>query len=333
MATLKEIAEKAGVSVSTVSRVLNFDETLNVTNKTREKILKIADKVEYDTSRIKKKSEKKIEKIGIICWYDYEQELGDPYYLNLRYAVEKKCTENNYNLVKIDEDVEETTLKELMGIIAIGRFSKKTIEKLSANNENIVFVDYSPDDDKFDSVVFDIEKATKNVIDYLIECGHEKIAFIGGNKSNNILDINVDLREERYIEYMRMKGLYKEEYLRYVEKYTYKCGYDEVKKVLELEEKPTAVIVGNDTMAIGAYKAISEAGFRIPDDISIIGFNDQPGSKYMIPALTTVRLTSEYLGYEVVDLLIEKIKSERKYCKKTILPIELKIRESVKKIK
>lgn len=333
MATLKEIAEKAGVSVSTVSRVLNFDETLNVTNKTRERILKIADEVEYDTSRIKKRSEKNIEKIGIIYWYDYEQELGDPYYLNLRYSVEKKCTENNCNLVKIDENTEETVLRELMGIIAIGRFHNKTIERLNANNENIVFVDYSPDDNKFDSVVSDIAKATKDIIDYLIKCGHEKIAFIGANNDESTADINIDLREEKYEEYMKSKGIYREEYLRYVEKYTYKCGYDEALHVLNLKERPTAVVVGNDTMAIGVYKAISEAGLKIPDDISIVGFNDQPSSKYMIPALTTVRLTSEYLGYEAVELLIEKINSNRKYHKKVILPVVLKKRESVKKIK
>ncbi|NME82141.1 LacI family DNA-binding transcriptional regulator [Clostridium sp. SM-530-WT-3G] len=333
MATLKEIAEKAGVSVSTVSRVLNFDETLNVTNKTREKILKIADEVEYDTSRIKKKIEKNIEKIGIIYWYDYEQELGDPYYLNLRYSVEKKCEENKCSLVKIDENTEETVLKELMGIIAIGRFNKKTIERLNANNENIVFVDYSPNDSEFDSVVFDIEKATKDTIDYLIKCGHKKIAFIGANGDKSISDINIDLREEKYKEYMKFKDIYREEYLRSVERYTYKCGYDEALHVLNLKERPTAVIVGNDTMAIGVYKAISETGLKIPDDISIVGFNDQPSSKYMIPALTTVRLISEYLGYEAVDLLIEKINSNRKYHKKIVLPIELKIRESVKKIK
>jgi len=332
MATLKQIAEKAGVSVSTVSRVLNFDETLNVTNKTREKILKIADEVEYDTSRIKKKNQNKIQTIGIICWYDYEQELGDPYYLNLRYAVEKKCTENNYKLLKINGETEKTLIQELMGIIAIGRFDNKTIEKLDNNNDNIVFVDYSPDDNKYDSVVSDIEKATKDILDYLIKSGHKNISFIGGNKNKSIFDMNIDLREEKYKEYMKAKGLYNESYLRYVEKYTYKYGYDEAVEMLKLEERPTAVIVGNDTMAIGVYKAISQFGLKIPEDISVVSFNDQPGAKYMVPALTTVRLTSDYLGYEAVDLLIEKINSNRQYHKKIMLPVELKIRESVKKI-
>ncbi|MDO5517915.1 MAG: LacI family DNA-binding transcriptional regulator [Clostridium sp.] len=334
MATLKEIAEKAGVSMSTVSRVLNFDETLNVTNQTREKILKIADEVEYDTSKSKKKSVKKNERIGIIYWYDYEQELGDPYYLNLRYAVERKCSENRYNLVKVDHNTSESELSEITGIIAIGRFDDETVEWLNKNNENIVFVDYSPDDIKYDSVVSDLESATKEVLDYLIECGHSKIAFIGANKkSDEKSKVYIDLREERYKEYMKAKDLYNKDYLRYVDKYTYKCGYDEGVKLFKLKERPTAVIVGNDTMAVGVYKAVSEAGLKVPDDISVIGFNDQPGSKYMIPALSTVRLSSEYLGYEAVGLLLEKINSNREYHKKILLPVELKKRESVRNLK
>lgn len=333
MATLREIAEKAGVSMSTVSRVLNFDETLNVTNQTREKILKIADEVEYNTSKSKKKSEKKNKIIGIIYWYDYEQELGDPYYLNLRYAVERKCSEKNYNLVRIDDNTSDSQITEMSGIIAIGRFNDATIETMNKKNENIVFVDYSPDDINYDSVVSDLESATRIVLNYLVECGHSKIAFIGANiKNDKKSNINIDLREEVYKEYMKAKQLYNNEYLRYVDKYTYKCGYDEGTELLKLEERPTAVIVGNDTMAVGVYKAVAEAGLKVPDDISVVGFNDQPGSKYMVPALTTVRLSSEYLGYEAVELLHEKLNSNRDYHKKIVLPVQFKKRESVRNI-
>ena len=85
-------------------------------------------------------------------------------------------------------------------------------------------------------------------------------------------------------------------------------------------------------MAVGAYKAISEAGLSVPKDMSIVGFNDQPSAKYMIPSLTTVRIPSEYLGSAAVDLLLENINGSREYNKKVIIPTEFKIRESCRKI-
>ena len=102
--------------------------------------------------------------------------------------------------------------------------------------------------------------------------------------------------------------------------------------MLEEDERPTAVFVENDTMAVGAYKAVSEEGLTIPDDISIVGFNDQPSAKYMIPSLTTVKLSTEYLASAAVDLLLENIDGSRPYKKKVIIPTKLKIRKSCKSI-
>lgn len=334
MATIKDIASKVGVSISTVSRVLNFDESLNVSNETRESILKTADELEYVSTKNRRKKEKKNRNIGIIYWYDYEEELADPYYLSLRYAVEKRCTQNSYSLVRLTEESPDNDISEVAGILAIGRFSDKTIERLNMLNENLIFVDYSPDERKYDCVISDLENAMRRVLNYLLKLGHTKIAFIGGNsKKNENSNMDIDLREVKYIEYMKSKNIYKDEYVRCVDKYTLKCGYDEAKKVIELKERPTALIIGNDTMAVGAYKAIYEAGLKVPDDISVFGFNDQPGAKYMIPALSTVRIPSEYIGYESVELLLEKMSSSREYSKKILLPTELKLRDSCRSIK
>lgn len=334
MATIKDIASIVGVSISTVSRVLNFDETLNVTNITREKILKVADELDYVPLKNKKNKNKRCKDIGIIYWYDYEEELGDPYYLSIRLAVEKKCNENNFNLVKLTENSSNEDIKNVSGIIAIGRFNNETIEKLHSNNENIVFLDYCPDENKYDCVISDLEKATVKTLNYLYDLGHRKIAFVGGNlkEKNKYDNLNNDERGSKYYEFMKCNDIYKAEYFQKVEKYNFKCGYDMTKKVLECIEKPTALVVGNDTMAVGAYKAIAEANLSIPQDISVVAFNDQPSAKYMVPALTTVRIASEYLGSEAIDLLLDNINSNRQYNKKIVIPTELKIRESCKKI-
>lgn len=336
MATIKEIASIAEVSISTVSRVLNFDETLNVSDITREKILRIADELEYVSSKSKKAKNKRSKDIGIIYWYNYEEELGDPYYLSIRLAAERKCNENNFNLVKLNEDSNIDDIKNVNGIIAIGRFESATVEKLASANENIVFVDFSPDENRFDSVMVDIGKSTIQILNYLYELGHRKIGFIGGKKLNDIKeinydDINIDVRNINYKEFMESKGIYNPEYIYQTERFTFKSGYNLTTEALKSKNRLTAFFIGNDTMAVGAYKAISEAGLSVPADVSIVGFNDQPSAKYMIPSLTTIRIPSEYLGSAAVDLLLENINGNREYNKKVIIPTEFKIRESCKK--
>ncbi|WP_297427442.1 LacI family DNA-binding transcriptional regulator [Clostridium sp.] len=334
MATIKEIASMAEVSISTVSRVLNFDETLNVSDATREKILRIADELDYVSSKTKKAKNKKSKDIGIIYWYNYEEELGDPYYLSIRLAAEKKCNDNSFNLIKLNENSNIDDIKSVSGIIAIGRFSASTVEKLSTANENIVFVDFSPNENRFDSVKADLGKATIEILDYLYELGHRKIGFIGGKKLETIdyKDKNLDERNIKYKEFMESKGIYNPKYIFETEKFSFKAGYNLMKEALRSKNKITAFFIGNDTMAVGAYKAVSEEGLSIPEDISIIGFNDQPSAKYMIPALTTIRIPCEYLGKAAVDLLLENLNGAREYNKKVIIPTEFKIRESCRKI-
>ncbi|MVX63485.1 LacI family DNA-binding transcriptional regulator [Clostridium chromiireducens] len=334
MATIKEIASIAEVSISTVSRVLNFDETLNVSDVTREKILKIADELDYVSSKSKKAKNKKSKDIGIIYWFSYEEELADPYYLSIRIAAEKKCNGNNFNLVKLSENSDIEDIKRVNGIIAIGRFSPSVVEKLSSANENIVFVDFSPNENKFDSVMANLGRSTNEILHYLYELGHRKIGFIGGKKLEQIdyRDVYIDERIIKYKEFMESKGIYNPNYIYESERFTFKSGYNLMKEALKSKDNVTAYFIGNDTMAVGAYKAISEEGLSIPNDISIIGFNDLPSAKYMIPALTTVRIPSEYLGKAAVDLLIENLNGNREYNKKVIIPTEFKIRESCKEI-
>lgn len=326
MATIKDIAAQAGVSLSTVSRVLNFDETLNVADTTKIKIFEIADELEYVSVRSRKK--RKVKNIGIVLWYDQEQELGDPYYLSIRLAMEKKCIAEGYNIVRIYIETGAEELKNLDGIIAIGKFSKNEVEFLASATENIVFVDSSPDDKRFDSVVIDFEVATYGVMNYLYNLGHRKIGYIGGKEScRDGNECVVDYREIYFKKYMQEKGLFSEELIK-VGSFTYKNGYKLMKEALEVEIIPTAFFIGNDTMAVGAYKAISEKKLKIPEDISLVAFNDLPTAKYMVPTLTTIRVYTEYMGISAVDLILENINVDRKFRKKVTIATELKLRES-----
>lgn len=327
MATIKDIAEKAGVSISTVSRVLNYDETLNVPDETKQKVFEAAEELDYIVKE-KKKRKKKLN-IGVYYSYSIEEELADTYYLYVRVAIEKKIAlENQKRRLITSEDTEES-LKNVDGIICLGTFNRQMVKKIESFRKPVVFVDSSPDESRFDSVVTNFESATRKVLDYLSAMGHSRIAFIGGHETDSQGNSVDDMRKKLYERYMREAEVYREDYVKIGEYYP-KYGYTLLKELLTLQEPPTAVFVANDSLAVGCYKAADELGLKIPEDISIVGFNDLATTKYMVPPLTTVRLYMEFMGETAVSLMMERIETEREVCKMVTIPTKLIVRESCK---
>ncbi|MBX4258740.1 LacI family DNA-binding transcriptional regulator [Clostridium estertheticum] len=331
MVTIKDIANSAGVSIATVSRVLNFDEKLNVTDITKQRIFQVAEELNY-VKKNDKNIKKSTFKVAIANWYTEKEEVLDPYYLSIRLAVEKKCASENIEVVKLSP-LFNIGLKEVDGIIAIGKFGIRELEKLKTVSENIVFVDSSPQSDVYDSVVCDLKYATINILNYLEKLGHKNIGFISGIEYiNDGKDIFVDRRERTYKEEMRLRGIDYKTNL-YIGKFTPQSGYELMKKALEDKNDITAYIVANDSMAIGAYRAISEASLRIPEDISVISYNDNITSQFIVPPLTTVKIYMEFMGETAVELIIEQLKEEREIPKKVVIPTKIIERGSCSQIK
>ncbi len=327
MATIKDIAEKAGVSIATVSRVLNYDETLNVQDETRKRIFEAAEQLDYQV-KDKKKRKKRL-KIGILCSYSLEEELEDTYYLSVGVAIEKKLAEEGYKKYRISSSDGKDDLPPLDGIICLGTFSQSMMERIESFGKPTVFADAIPDTEKFDSVIHDIERSVSKVMAYLMNQGHRKIAFIGGYETDSDGVEVVDNRTYAYVRIMKQEGLFREEYLK-VGGYTPRYGYQMMGELLELPDAPTAVFVANDSLAIGCYKAVNEKGLSIPDDISVIGYNDIPAAKYLVPPLTTVHLHMDFMGEQAVTLLAEKILSGREISIQVLIPAKLVLRESVR---
>lgn len=336
MATLKEIANTVGVSVGTVSRVLNNDVTISVSDETKIKIFEIAEEMEYKTLKQRKNINKvktNIIRVGIVEMYNHSEQLQDPYYLLLRSVVDKECFDSQIevvNIYKSDDEYKFISEEEIDGIIAIGKFSKTEISMLSKISDNLVFLDSSPDDQNFDSVNINFKLGTYKALDYLLELGHTEIGYIGSYKTlDDFKQKNMDNRLKYYTEYMKEKGLYQKENILDTNEMTAMAGYEVIKEFIRKGTKmPTAFFVGTDTIATGVLKALYENDIRVPDDISIIGFNDLIASQYTIPPLTTVRVHIEHLANACVDLILEKITKNRRYKKKVIIPSELVIRES-----
>lgn len=332
MATIKDIAEKAGVSMATVSRVLNYDESLNVTDATRKKIFEIAQELEYVTTK-ERKSKKVIYQVCIIKGYSEKEEIEDTYYLSTRLSIEKSLKEGNIDYIVISKDnLLDERLKSIDGIIALGIFSAEEIQSLKNINSNIVFVDSDPDDEDFDCVVIRMNKVVEKALDYLVSLGYKEIGYIGGVDyfNENRLKLS-DYRENWYRHYMNDINSLNEKYIK-IGSFTPASGYKLMKEILDTGEYPRAFFIANDSIAIGAYRAVMEKGLTIPDDISIIGCNDISTAQFIVPPLTTIKIYTEFMGETAVDLIIERIKFERKISKKVIVPTKLIIRGSCKKI-
>ena len=237
MATIKDIAVRAGVSIATVSRVLNYDETLNVSDSTKKRILEISEELDYVTLRERKSKKQDSVKIAIVDKLTEKQQLEDPYFLSIRIGIERRCSEEQIQYIRIDKDGLYNFPEDLSGIIAIGNFEKEEIEMLKAHSTLIIFVDSSPDEELYDSVVADFHKAVVNALEYLTSIGHKEIGYLGGQLHSDPL-MSIDSREQAYRDYMSKIGNLDDNYimlkdLQHYDRYsTHADGYMLMKEAL-----------------------------------------------------------------------------------------------------
>lgn len=329
MSTIKEIAEKAGVSVTTVSRVLNYDETLNVQDETKKRVFEAAEQLEYQ-ARSKKRKKKKL-KVGLLCSYSLEEELDDPFYLSARIGLEKKLEEEGHKKIPVSLSWSPEEYAKVDGLICLGTFSDSVVNTIKTFSKPAVFVDALGDLDYFDSVVTDLKFSVKKVLNYLLALGHTKIAFIGGRDIDTDGKEVVDLRMPLYASFMGKRGLLREAYIK-IGGYTPKHGFRLTKELLRMEDRPTAIFAANDSLAVGCYKAIQEEGLRIPEDVSVIGFNDISMAKYLVPPLTTVHVFTDFMAAQAVNVLAERIDTGREISMHISVPTKLMIRGSAAEI-
>ncbi|MEG0443501.1 MAG: LacI family DNA-binding transcriptional regulator [Carnobacterium sp.] len=328
MATIKDIAEKAGVSSATVSRVLNYDETLSVGDDTKKRIFEAAEALDY-TKYQKKRAEKK-GKLAIVQWYTEKEELDDLYYLSIRLGVEKRAEEEGYEVIRFFQDTDIDTTTGIEGIVAIGKFSDSQVERLTGWTSSICFVDFDLLDRKLDSVVVDFEQAVHSVMDYLTKKGHQRIGFIGGQENyGDRSSTPVDKRSILVENYLRRLSLYQEKH-RFIGSFNVTSGYHLMKQAMEElgDDLPPAFFMANDALAIGALRALQEAGISVPEQVEVIGFNDISVAKYVYPTLSTVKVYTEMMGEAGFDLLMDQLESNRRVAKKITLSTDLILRES-----
>lgn len=336
MATLKEIAERTGVSMATVSRVLNFDETLSVSPDKRKKILEVAEELDYVPpgrkagARAASRKKGARPRIGLVHFLSVEEELEDPYYISIRIGIERRSQEAGFELVKLfktEDGYHADQLRNIAGLIAIGKFARAEIDSFRAYCSDIVAVDSTPCPNELDSVSVEVDASMRLLLDFLQGQGFSRIGFFGCREIYE--EYRTYLGERRYtafVEYLRERNLFEEKYVS-LDLLTARSGYSMFMAAWEKRDIPEVIIAGNDTTALGIMKAIHECGLRIPQDISVVGINDIPTAQYTFPPLTTVRFHSEFMGETAVDLLRERLEG-RTIPKKLIVPSHLVIRDS-----
>ena len=329
MATIKEIADRAKCSIATVSRVLNLDETLRVSDEKKQTILKIAEELQYRT--VKQRNKKVKFRFAVISMYSKLEEIEDPFYLSIRLGVETKIQGRNIELVVLNDvngAYDYSLLKPVDGIACIGHFTNSEITEFEKFSKNIVFVNSNPLPKQYDSVLFDGENAIEEVMNYLFKMGHRDIGYIGVKSIRE--SKMVDLAEHRYDlvkDKMTSLGIYDENRI-YRGGKTFKDGHSLMTDIIRKGNLPTAFFIGNDSMCIGAMNALVENGINVPKDISLIGYNDITSTEYVNPPLTTVKVYTEVMGETAVTMLLECL-GERGVPLKVITPTSLIIRNSV----
>ncbi len=328
MATMKDVAKKANVSIATVSRILNGDVTLNVREETREAVLAAAKKTGYE---IKVKKVSSDVTFAIVQWISSYEELEDNYYYNIRMSVENYCVLNNIQVKRYyRENLEDIFVdSDIDGLLCIGKFSTKLASRLYSRSKNLVFIDSNPDKDRYNAVYSDLKSGTIMALDHLVKHNHQEIGYIGGReyletKSGQVF---VDQRESTYLTYMEKENVVFKEDNVYIKDFSAEHGYDSMKKILAKKEHPSAVFCGNDVIAIGALSALGESDNR--KEISIIGFNNTPMAQFYNPPLTTISVDTKYMGELACKLLKDLISESQKTAVRIVCNVSLIERESV----
>lgn len=311
MATIKEIAQKVGVTSAVVSRVLNYDKTISVSEETRNAIFAVAKELNYQ----KKKVYPPINNVAILNWADEEEELENEFYQELSREMERQALERNMQIVQIKKSQGiEAVPEQTQVFIGIGRFLAKEVEALKKITLQGIFIDSSPDENTYDSVRPNLDSVVSQIVTYFVKKGHKSIGFIGVHD----MDINteeplMDIREWTFRNTMDYYHILEEKNIFIVDYLTVKEGYRIGKLCAKRkeEELPTAFCIGSDTLAVGFLQAMNEKGIAMPERVAVFSINNTKIAEYISPPLSTYHIDIPIMCETALDLLHERMIKHR----------------------
>jgi LacI family transcriptional regulator len=327
---MQEVAERAGVSVTTVSHVIN--NTRFVSDDSRQRVLKAMEEMGYQPNALARSLRRQqTYTIGVIV-----PDSADPFYAEVVRGVEDVSFEQGYTitLCNSDGDIQKEgqytnllTEKRVDGILffATSNESRAHVRSLQKRQVPLVVVDRQVPNMESDLVVVDNIIGGQMATRHLLEWGHRRIGCISG-------PINLLLSEQRLEGFRLAMAEYNlpvdERLIKIVNAYQYQPGYQAAQELLTLENPPTAIFAFNDVLAVGVINAARELGIAVPEQLSVIGFDDLRLALYVNPALTTIGQPMYEMGEKATGMLIERIENQELAPRLQQLSLKLLVRQS-----
>jgi len=323
---IQKIADKAGVSIATVSRVMNHK--TSVKENTRQKILKILEENNLNPSSVLLTDQSS--RTILLC----VAEISNPSTPRIIKGIQDSAYRNNYRVFILQSKETYLTFEDykdvlqnhtFAGIILIATISEPEMLKTLTRSCPVVMCTEYCDINGISFVSIDDVSAARKAVDCLISCGCRKIALM-----NSILQHQYARhREEGYDEALKKAGLERNEIWKaHISQINYNLAFSYATNLLSLPNRPDGIFAVSDVYAVGALHAAKQLGLRVPEDMSIIGFDNIPLASMTDPPLTTIDQPVDQIGYQSCELLIEKIKNPQTPTKKIFLNTELIVRQS-----
>ncbi len=318
--TIKEIAKMCGVGVSTVSRAINNHPDIN--EETRQKILSIIQEYNYVPNNSAQNLKRSVsDTIAVLV-----KGISNPFFSDMLQVLEKETNRRQYSCIlqHVEEFEDEVDValrlvkeKRLKGIVFLGGMTNRTDEKLQ--QLNVPFVLSTADStleenagSHYATVSINDKKESRKMVDYLCECGHTRIALLASNKKD------ASVGKQRHLGYVEALLSHEIAYnealvLRTPENtptFTMESGYRLTQELLNSDQKFTCIYAISDEMAIGACKALFDAGKHIPQDCSVAGFDGLEFASYYEPSITTIRQPRAEMAQTMIELLFHLINEE-----------------------
>jgi len=328
MGTMRDVARRAGVAVSTVSHVIN--ETRFVRQETRARVLAAIEELGYQRNSVARSlRRKKTHTIGLVI-----PDNANPFFAEVARGIEDVSYAHDYSVILCNSDrdlrkelsyVNILVEKQVDGIILVSAgVSTEHIVALQERQKPVVVVDREIPDVNVDSVLTDNWGGGYEAVCYLIDFGHRRIGCISGPSE---LAPSAE-RVGGYKAALSNNGLEWEDNLIVRGDFQSASGYHAIEVLLSLPEPPTAIFACNDLMAIGAMARAIELGYRIPEDLSVIGFDDIALASFANPRLTTVVQPKYQMGTLAAEILLQRIGNRSFATRREVLSTELVVRNS-----
>ena len=324
--TIQEVAEEAGVSTATVSRVINKNSV--VSRITELQVKKAIQKLGYKPNRSARNLRAgKVNRVGVLF-----ADIQNPFFTSVLAGIESSLQKADYVLLlgnanenpKTEEIHLQVFQEEGVAGIILASVSNSSDEykKIIQAGIPIVALDRSIEDFNIDSISINNVEAAEIATNHLLNLGHNNIAFIGGPEKIS----TARLRKEGYQRALQSKG-FKNGKIE-LGNFRQDGGYHSMKRILAEDRVPSAVLVSNNLMTLGALQAIHENGLKIPKDIALVGFDDMPWATSLQPPLTVIAQPTYDMGSIAVRLLLDRIENPNNPVQQVILHSFLIVRES-----